>query len=147
MVAIAERLVAADLFSGAGGLSLAAISSGFEINFALENDRHAVETFKANVRNKRRRNHIEVFDGSILDYNPQAIQQDRFGDKACDLLLGGPPCQGFSTHRILNSGVGDPRNKLILAYFNFVSALRPRVFLMENVPGILWDRHLSLIHI
>ena len=141
MVAIAERLVAADLFSGAGGLSLAAISSGFEINFALENDRHAVETFKANVRNKRRRNHIEVFDGSILDYNPQAIQQDRFGDKACDLLLGGPPCQGFSTHRILNSGVGDPRNKLILAYFNFVSALRPRVFLMENVPGILWDRH------
>jgi len=80
-----------------------------------------------------------------LDYCPEKVRLDRFGDRPCDLLLGGPPCQGFSTHRILDSGVGDPRNKLILAYFNFVSALRPRVFLMENVPGILWDRHRTYI--
>jgi DNA (cytosine-5)-methyltransferase 1 len=68
-----------------------------------------------------------------------------FADRSCDLLLGGPPCQGFSTHRILDAGVDDPRNKLILAYFNFVKVLRPRVFLMENVPGILWKRHQSYL--
>ena len=60
-----------------------------------------------------------------------------------DLLLGGPPCQGFSTHRINNSGANDPRNKLLIRYFDFVEALRPKVFLVENVPGLLWKRHKS----
>lgn len=145
MAKSSKKLVAVDLFSGAGGFSLAAISSGFEVNFALENDKYAVETFKANILKRPGGKAAKVFDGSILDYSPHKIREERFGDDTCDLLLGGPPCQGFSTHRILDSGVDDPRNELILAYFSFVSALRPRVFLMENVPGILWDRHKAYI--
>lgn len=137
--------VAVDLFSGAGGLSLATVLSGFEINFAVENDKYAVETYKANILNRPGGRAAEIFDGSILDYCPKKISKDRFGNNTCDLLLGGPPCQGFSTHRILDSGVGDPRNELVLAYFSFVKALRPRVFLMENVPGILWERHKAYI--
>lgn len=141
----ARKPVAVDLFAGAGGLSLAAILSGFEINFAVENDRYAVETYKENVVGREGARTTKVFDSSILDYSPDKLCEERFENSACDLLLGGPPCQGFSTHRILNAGVDDPRNELILAYFSFVAALRPRVFLMENVPGILWERHRDYI--
>lgn len=59
----------------------------------------------------------------------------------CDLLLGGPPCQGFSAHRLNDSGVDDPRNKLLDIYFEFVKSFAPKAFLMENVPGMLWPRH------
>jgi DNA (cytosine-5)-methyltransferase 1 len=132
---------AVDLFAGAGGFSLAAISSGFSIDFAIENDKFAVQTYKENILQLPRGKDAVVFDKSILDYNPNRIHKERFKDKSCDLLLGGPPCQGFSSHRILNAGINDPRNDLVLAYFKFVKALKPRIFLMENVPGILWSRH------
>ncbi len=58
-----------------------------------------------------------------------------------DLLLGGPPCQGFSTHRIKDAGKDDPRNQLLLRYYDFVHELNPKVFLVENVSGLLWKRH------
>ena len=61
--------------------------------------------------------------------------------KECDVLLGGPPCQGFSTHRINDEGVDDPRNGLLLRYFEFVRDLNPKAFVVENVPGLLWKRH------
>lgn len=137
--------VAVDLFAGAGGFSLAALLSGFSIDFAIENDPSAVKTYKENILKLPGGQSTRVFDRSILDYSPEAIRRDRFEEKSCDLLLGGPPCQGFSAHRILDAGVGDPRNELILAYFAFVEALKPRVFLMENVPGILWPRHETYI--
>jgi DNA (cytosine-5)-methyltransferase 1 len=65
----------------------------------------------------------------------------RFDTNQCDILLGGPPCQGFSAHRLNNSGVDDPRNKLLLRYFEYVRTLRPTYFLVENVPGLLWSKH------
>lgn len=145
MVKKPEKLVAVDLFSGAGGFSLAAIQSDYELNFALENDKRAVETFKANILTRDGAKNAKVLDGSILDYCPVRIAEEQFGENTCDLLLGGPPCQGFSKHGRLDSGVSDPRNELIFAYFEFVRALRPRVFLMENVPGILSDRHKDYI--
>lgn len=136
-----KKLVAVDLFAGAGGFSLAAIMAGFSINFAIENDKHAVETYKKNILGLPEGKEACIYDGDILDYDAAELSLKQLGKRTCDLLLGGPPCQGFSTHRILDSGVDDPRNELILAYFEFVKKLRPRVFLMENVPGILWDRH------
>ncbi|QOL15210.1 DNA cytosine methyltransferase [Dickeya dianthicola] len=133
--------VAIDLFAGAGGFSLAAVQAGFSIAVAIENDAHAVETYKANILKYDAAKNATVLDKSILEYVPEEVRAELLGDVECDLLLGGPPCQGFSTHRILDAGVNDPRNQLVLAYFNFVKAFRPRVFLMENVPGILWERH------
>lgn len=133
--------IAVDLFAGAGGFSLAAILSGFSIDFAIENDSYAVQSYKNNILPLPGGKEACVLDKSILEYDPVVIQKQRFESKSCDLLLGGPPCQGFSAHRILNAGVNDPRNALILAYFAFVRTLKPRVFLMENVPGILWERH------
>ncbi len=62
-----------------------------------------------------------------------------------DLLIGGPPCQGFSSHRLNDAGVDDPRNQLLLRYFDFVKGLRPKVFLVENVSGMLWKRHADYV--
>lgn len=141
MTARKNKPLAVDLFAGAGGLSLAAIEAGFEIAFAVENDAYAVATYRKNLLEREGARNAMLLDQSILECSAERARDEILRGEECDLLLGGPPCQGFSTHRILNAGVNDPRNALLLAYFQFVKALRPRVFLVENVPGLLWDRH------
>lgn len=136
-----KSLNAVDLFCGAGGFSLSAIRSGFNIKFAIDSDPHSTDTYRRNICQLPGNKRTEVYAKDILRCDPMEFKTRHFKNQACDLVLGGPPCQGFSTHRILDSGVRDPRNKLIYSYFDFVRILRPTVFLMENVPGILWDRH------
>lgn len=126
------------MFSGAGGFSLAAIEAGMQIAAAVEYDKAAAETYRNNIP-KAQTAPLDFHQGDILVIDPKKIAQ-RIA-KSCDVVLGGPPCQGFSVHRINGAGVDDERNKLILRYFEYVSALQPKVFLMENVPGILWERH------
>ena len=78
--------------------------------------------------------------------SPRKLANELFeADNFCDLLLGGPPCQGFSTHRLSDAGVEDPRDHLIYTYFDFVKAFEPSLFLMENVPGMLWSRHADFL--
>ena len=129
-----------DLFCGAGGFSLAALNSGFDVVFAVENDKHAVATYVENF-NENRQRRTTLYTKSINDLRPPELVEKHFAQSECDVVLGGPPCQGFSTHRINDAGIDDPRNRLIHSYFEFVEALRARAFLMENVPGILWPRH------
>tara|TARA_R110000851_G_C13101304_1_gene568442 strand:+ start:7109 stop:8233 length:1125 start_codon:yes stop_codon:yes gene_type:complete len=131
---------AVDLFAGAGGFSIAAIQAGFRLIFAVENDLHAAKTYTNNIC-KSISTHTVLFDSDIETLDPLELKKEFFFEDKCDLLLGGPPCQGFSAHRLLDAGVGDPRNKLIHTYFDFVQKLKPKIFLMENVPGILWNRH------
>jgi len=136
-----NKLTAIDLFSGAGGFSLAAHEVGFDILAAVEFDQHAANTYQHNIVDRLGANtHVYAEDITLLDINSL---MDEKGLKAgdLDLLLGGPPCQGFSTHRIKGSGEDDPRNKLLLRYFDFVEKLMPKAFLVENVPGLLWPRH------
>ncbi len=128
-----------DLFSGAGGFSLGALRAGGDVVGALENDKNSVLTYSRNLRRKSG-DSIPLVTDDILQIDP-GTALSKWKVQSCDLLLGGPPCQGFSTHRILGSGVGDPRNELLGRYFDFVRAIRPRVFLVENVPGLLWERH------
>ncbi|UWQ02846.1 DNA cytosine methyltransferase [Aliiroseovarius crassostreae] len=135
-----RKIRVVDLFSGAGGFTLAAHNTGCATVFAIEKDRRAAETFR-NRFVKGRRSGTRLYETSILDAEPAALAKKHFKKNKCDLVLGGPPCQGFSTHRIKDAGVDDPRNNLILRYFEFVAALKPTAFLMENVPGILWPRH------
>ena len=129
-----------DLFSGAGGFSLAAQMAGLHVRLAIENDKHAAETYRKNLCKGRLAPNLLDCDitqvrasKAFRDYFPNADQ--------CDLMLGGPPCQGFSSHRINGTGIDDERNDLIHTYFDFVRAFSPSMFLMENVPGMLWDRH------
>jgi DNA (cytosine-5)-methyltransferase 1 len=138
---MSDKFTAIDLFSGAGGLSLAAIENGFEILAAVEFDKQAAKSYQHNLVEKLK-NNTQVFDQDINDVDVQSLMKYQgIKQGELDLLIGGPPCQGFSSHRILDSGKNDPRNKLLLRYFDFVSELRPKVFLVENVPGLLWKRH------
>lgn len=137
------KLTCVDLFAGAGGFSLAARNVGLRVVAAVEVSEKACDTYQRNlVRNGTPR----VYNVDINALEPSFIAKKHFPNGvACDVLLGGPPCQGFSVHRINGAGVDDPRNQLILRYFSFVRKLRPRAFLMENVPGLLWPRHESFL--
>jgi len=133
-----------DLFSGAGGFTLAAQRAGLRVRLAVENDVHAIGTYRDNLCCGP--DAPTLIEDDITRVVPAKAFREAFPDgEQCDLLLGGPPCQGFSAHRIKNAGVGDDRNDLIHVYFDFVRAFAPTAFLMENVPGMLWDRHAAAL--
>jgi DNA (cytosine-5)-methyltransferase 1 len=130
-----------DLFAGAGGFSLGALQSGVDIVGALELNEKAAKTYSSNIR-RADGQLVPLINGDILPIDPmRAMELWNIKSGECDLIMGGPPCQGFSSHRINDSGVDDPRNKLLCRYFEYVAAIRPRFFLVENVPGMLWPRH------
>lgn len=136
-----NKLTAIDLFAGAGGFSLAAHQSGFDLLAAVEFDQHAANTYRHNLVNHLQiKTNVYATDINLIDINA-FMSELKIQSGELDLLLGGPPCQGFSTHRIKGSGEDDPRNKLLLKYFDFVEKLMPKAFLVENVPGLLWKRH------
>lgn len=136
-----SRPKAVDLFAGAGGFSLGALYAGLDVVAAVEKDGHASTTYEWNLIHTGL-TRARLFQKDILDLDPKAMMAEaRLKRGECHVLLGGPPCQGFSTHRLNDAGVDDPRNRLLLHYFEFVRALRPRFFIVENVPGILWPRH------
>jgi DNA (cytosine-5)-methyltransferase 1 len=136
-----QSVIGFDLFAGAGGFSLAALSVGIDIICAIENQKSAAATYAANLR-RLNGSPVRVLERDILSVDPKALLEEcDLSPGRCDIILGGPPCQGFSTHRLNDSGVQDPRNRLLARYFDFVEALRPRTFLIENVPGLLWERH------
>lgn len=132
---------AIDLFSGAGGFSLSAMNAGVSVLAAIELDRAAAETYNKNF------NDVKGIGVRILNEDINQVDTKKLRNELAlsigelDLILGGPPCQGFSSHRIKNSGVNDPRNRLLLRYFEFVHEFQPKAFLVENVSGLLWERH------
>lgn len=136
-----QKLTAIDLFSGAGGFSLAAHNAGVDVLAAIEFDQHAAETYKHNLVDRLDAK-TQVYAKDITEFDIDLLLND-IGIKkgSLDILLGGPPCQGFSSHRINDSGKDDPRNDLLIRYFDFVEHLKPKSFLVENVPGLLWPRH------
>lgn len=134
-----------DLFAGAGGFSLGAREAGFSVRLAVEHNRHACATYRQNFCGSVPGSPILV-EGDITELSAQKLYRSVFDKhEQCDVMLGGPPCQGFSAHRLNNAGVNDPRNRLLAVYFEFVKAFSPRVFLMENVPGMLWPRHAEYV--
>lgn len=123
-----------DLFAGSGGLSLGLEQAGFQSIFFNEIEPVFASTYMANRKIKK--GHYYV--GDINKLNEEL---DKFKhiwenlDGGVDLVCGGPPCQGFSSanrQRVID----DPRNGLYKAYLKFLSAVRPKVFIMENVKGM-----------
>lgn len=119
---------AIDLFAGCGGLSIGFIRNGCAIEKAVEFDASIAETY--------RRNHPEV--RMIVDDIRNVDHSGEFERGCADVIIGGPPCQGFSMAgaRIREGFMGDPRNYLFKHYFNVVKTVKPRAFVMENVKGI-----------
>lgn len=118
-----------DLFSGCGGLSLGFIKEGYTVKKAVEIDEK--------IANIYMRNHPEV--DMIVDDIMNIDQSGVFQRGDADVIIGGPPCQGFSMAgaRIREGFIDDPRNYLFKHYFNVVKTVKPKVFIMENVKGIM----------
>ena len=129
--------VAVSLFSGCGGFCEGVRLAGYEVLAAVELDRFACETYRANFPE------VPLFEGDVHDFleggsavwSREAHRFEGLEGRELDLLFGGPPCQGYSQigTRILD----DPRNELYLQYVRILQILRPKVFLMENVPNML----------
>lgn len=125
-------LLAVDLFSGAGGLSLGFEDAGFQILYALEKDKYAAETYR---RNHNGRTMLDEAD--IHNIEPDTLLRRlglRRGD--LDIVLGGPPCQGFSIANMRTRSRNNPENQLVYTYWDFVRKLSPKWFVMENVGGL-----------
>ena len=117
-----------DAFAGAGGLSLGMSNAGLQSIYAFDLDELSCETHRVNLGGL-----IEC--RSIDKVRPRNLI-DRVGIP--DVVVGGPPCQGFSTQR--RGSPSDRRNDLVIQYFRFAIAMNPRVIVMENVPGVLGTR-------
>lgn len=121
--------IAVDLFAGAGGFSLGATLAGYEVTHALELDAWACDTLRANHPEAR----VLQKDITVVPDRWLATELPRYPD----LLLGGPPCQGFSHAAVGRQDPKDPRNSLFSDFVRAVRVLEPRQVVMENVPGIL----------
>lgn len=120
-----------DLFAGAGGLSLGAELAGAEVVFANDSWPSAAETFSIN------KPQVEFHLGPVQELDAKTIlSATRIERGEIDILLGGPPCQGFSIYAPVRNPK-DPRNSLILEYLRIVEGLYPKYLVMENVPGLL----------
>lgn len=118
-----------DLFAGCGGISIGFIKAGYVVKKAVE--------FDVNIANTYKRNHPEV-DVIVNDIR-NIDQSGVFKAGEADVIIGGPPCQGFSMAgaRIRTGFINDPRNYLFKHYFNVVKTVKPKAFVMENVKGIM----------
>jgi DNA (cytosine-5)-methyltransferase 1 len=114
-----------DLFSGAGGLTTGFHGDNFKILFGVEHDKFAAQTYSANFQHPMLNKDIRELDADAL----------RAEHGQADIVIGGPPCQGFSMAG--KRDTKDPRNSLFMDYLRFVKAFEPKYFVMENVPGIL----------
>lgn len=126
----AEKYKAISLFAGAGGCSLGFLKYGIEILGAYDIWKEAVLTYNKNFDGNK------AYQLDLANCDFTAIRDSlRLKKGELDLIIGGPPCQGFST--LGKRGVDDPRNKLLLNYASALETFYPRWFMMENVEGML----------
>ena len=116
-----------DIFSGAGGLSLGAEMAGLKISHAIEINPYAAKTFL--------RNHTgaTVLQGDIQDIEPKKLNTR---EKSTFVIMGGPPCQGFSLSNTRTRNMDNPKNMLFKEFVRFVKEIKPEWFVLENVWGI-----------
>ncbi len=119
-----------DLFAGAGGLSLGAARAGFDVSCAVEIDKHAILTHSTNFPHSL---HLALDIATLNGDN--LLQHANLSRGEVTGIIGGPPCQGFST--IGRRCPKDIRNDLFTCFFRLVNEIQPSFFLAENVPGIL----------
>lgn len=107
------------LFCGCGGMDLGAEQAGFDIVGAFDSDSDAIESYNNNLSGQAKKCDLTKLNLSSLPTN-------------IDLLMGGSPCQGYSTAGMKKKG--DPRNQLWKTYLSILEVVRPKAFILENVP-------------
>lgn len=130
-------LRALDLFSGAGGLSLGLTRAGFQVVAAVDSWEPAVASYRQNFA------HPAIRADAAGLTKEQLLEDAGLAPDSLDLVVGGPPCQGFSIQRI--GPDLDDRNALVLEFARLVGELAPRAFLMENVTGLVGRRGRGLL--
>lgn len=117
-----------DMFCGCGGLSRGFMDAGYEVLLGIDNNEDALKSFRANHNDAVGMNGDLFQDSTILQ------MASAINNRQVDLIIGGPPCQGFSLSgsRIEN----DERNRLFNAMVHAVQFFQPKAFLLENVPGL-----------
>jgi DNA (cytosine-5)-methyltransferase 1 len=117
------KLSVLSLFAGAGGMDIGAKNAGCVVVAASEIDSHACNTYRKNHPN------TEVIEGDINE------NLDRINSlKGIDVVIGGPPCQGFSVAGKMDAS--DPRSKLVFTFCDVVENIQPKAFIMENVKAL-----------
>lgn len=117
-----------DLFCGAGGFSEGFKQAGYQVLLGIDNIEIFIETFKANHENT-----IAICE-DIRKITVKDVKK-KITNKNIDIIIGGPPCQGFSAAGRRDKN--DPRNSLFVEFIRFVDGLKPKYFVMENVRGLL----------
>lgn len=125
----AKTIRSIDLFCGAGGLSLGLASRGVRTVLAVDNWKPALKTFERNFPT------VPVAAGDAGAISPEDLLEMANLDGPPDLMVGGPPCQGFSSAGARK--VDDPRNSLVGSFARLIAEIRPSAFIFENVEGFL----------
>lgn len=134
-----------DLFSGCGGFTLGMLRAGFACKATIDFNKQAVETLKANLASAAHPDFSPVehaLERDITQFPPSELGK-LIGTHQLDVIVGGPPCQGFSTARQRdgsNHGTerlkDDPRRHLFRNFLDYVEHFQPKVFVIENVLGL-----------
>lgn len=141
-----RRPVSIDLFAGAGGLALGFEQAGFDVLASVEYDPVHAAVHEFNFP------HTQVVCADITKMTAQSILDAaeagarKHGiewDGTVDAVFGGPPCQGFSL--IGKRALDDPRNELVFHFFRLIAEIKPRYFVMENVPGMTRGGHQGIL--
>ncbi len=147
-VTVSGRPLAVDLFAGIGGLSLGFEQAGFDVVASVEYDpvHAAVHTFNFPRTRVLCRDISDLSAQELREavgWGREAHGQDGEWDGTIDVIFGGPPCQGFSTmgKRLID----DKRNQLVFHFYRLIKELRPKYFVMENVPGMTAGGHSSIL--
>ena len=117
-----------DLFCGCGGISEGYALAGFEIAGGIDFNEDATKTFKHNFKK------AIVHNIDITTFPDSQIEEEYSG---VDVIVGGPPCQGFSSANRWQKEMDDPRNKLFFEFIRFVQKIHPKIIMIENVRGLL----------
>ena len=120
-----------DLFCGCGGLSEGFRLAGYDCVAGIDNNAAAIKTFKRNFPEAK------ALCKDLLSVDSEQILKELGPLDDIDVIIGGPPCQGFSSANRYKNETADPRNKLFFQFVKFVDIAKPKVVLIENVRGII----------
>ncbi|WP_231619548.1 DNA cytosine methyltransferase [Fictibacillus sp. 5RED26] len=123
-----KRPTVIDMFCGCGGLSRGFLDAGYDVLLGIDNNKSALKTFKEN------HDGAIAMDGDLFQGSTILEMAHLTDNKSIDLIIGGPPCQGFSLTGKRDEN--DERNTLFQSMVNAVGFFQPKAFVLENVPGL-----------
>jgi len=132
-IPINKKLTVIDLFCGCGGFSTGFVQSGyFEIVAAIDIWDAAINTYRQNHDEKT----TKIITADLTKFGPEKLDiTGHMGAAPIDIIIGGPPCQGMSLGG--RRDINDPRNSLFMEFCKYIKYFSPKMFLMENVMGLL----------